>query len=304
MEKGSTSNNRSQSSSSMETDADSEWIPYFHKRRRIREEACKRSMEASLNEALKEQLTCSICLNYMTSPIFQCINGHTLCSHCNSALNKCPTCRETLVGARTRALEKIATSLSLPCMYARNGCNEKIPNFFIEEHESQCKFRPYKCVHAVLGCDFVGDSDSLLEHIREDHDHIMINDHFFTLRYPLDKLEEYSGTVPVVKTLGNHFFIHVGEFYKEGERHVRIYMDFLGDEDEANNYSYEIKTRSQKRNSFHVFGGTPQSVRQKRDFKENFDVFEISLKKALWYSKPYKYDDPELTLKFRIYENN
>ncbi|KAH9299601.1 hypothetical protein KI387_031283, partial [Taxus chinensis] len=54
-----------------------------------------------------ELLECSICTNFMYSPIYQCPNGHTLCFPCKSRVNnRCPICRNELGNIRCLALEK------------------------------------------------------------------------------------------------------------------------------------------------------------------------------------------------------
>ena len=52
-----------------------------------------------------------MCFNAMTSPIYQCIEGHVLCTDCHSKLKVCPTCRDKNINIRCRALEAIADSV-------------------------------------------------------------------------------------------------------------------------------------------------------------------------------------------------
>ncbi|XP_020682759.1 E3 ubiquitin-protein ligase SINAT2 isoform X2 [Dendrobium catenatum] len=51
----------------------------------------------SSTSSVHELLECPICTNSMYPPIYQCPNGHTLCSNCKLRVhNQCPTCRHEL----------------------------------------------------------------------------------------------------------------------------------------------------------------------------------------------------------------
>lgn len=48
--------------------------------------------QANLDE-LQALLECPVCTETVLPPIYQCKNGHLLCSNCRPKLNNCPTCR-------------------------------------------------------------------------------------------------------------------------------------------------------------------------------------------------------------------
>uniref|UniRef100_A0A0D3E845 RING-type domain-containing protein n=1 Tax=Brassica oleracea var. oleracea TaxID=109376 RepID=A0A0D3E845_BRAOL len=61
-----------------------------------------------------EVLDCPICTEPLIAPIFQCDNGHTVCSICCPKLrNKCPFCALPIGDKRCRAMEKVFESISL-----------------------------------------------------------------------------------------------------------------------------------------------------------------------------------------------
>ncbi|GAB2288885.1 hypothetical protein Dimus_023192 [Dionaea muscipula] len=71
----------------------------------------------------RDVLHCPICLDPLTSPVFQCVDGHIACSSCCGKLeNKCPSCRKEIGRIRCRAIEKVIDSVKINCCYADYGC--------------------------------------------------------------------------------------------------------------------------------------------------------------------------------------
>merc|ERR1711915_809595 len=68
-----------------------------------------------LVQCIEECIWCPVCRTEAPhgSPIYQCPNGHVLCSSCRNRLLSCPVCREvlTLPPIRNRALEKLSSLL-------------------------------------------------------------------------------------------------------------------------------------------------------------------------------------------------
>nr|GEX30012.1 E3 ubiquitin-protein ligase SINAT2-like [Tanacetum cinerariifolium] len=70
---------------------------------------------------LYEILECPVCTTIMSPPIYQCPNGHTLCSICKFQVKSCcPICRINMDSIRCLALEKVAEPLKAPynCPYS------------------------------------------------------------------------------------------------------------------------------------------------------------------------------------------
>ena len=45
-------------------------------------------------EELRKSLECPVCFHTpKAGPLYQCENGHILCSGCNGKVNQCPECR-------------------------------------------------------------------------------------------------------------------------------------------------------------------------------------------------------------------
>ena len=54
---------------------------------------------------LRKSLECPVCLHTpKAGPLYQCENGHILCSGCNGKVQQCPECRVNLPNVRIRNL--------------------------------------------------------------------------------------------------------------------------------------------------------------------------------------------------------
>ena len=88
-------------------------------------------------------------MNPLTPPIYQCYNGHVLCSTCENKLRTCPVCRMTLPKGqkiRNRAMENIIVSTRglnevVECNNARLGCSVKLFPEQMNHHEPVCKYK-------------------------------------------------------------------------------------------------------------------------------------------------------------------
>jgi E3 ubiquitin-protein ligase SIAH1 len=116
--------------------------------------------------------------------MFQCPNGHTLCSNCKIVVhNRCPTCHRDLGNIRCLALEKVAESMELLCRYQNLGCHDIFTYHTKLKHEQNCRFRPYNCPYAGSECSIMCDIPTLMTHLKEDHK-VDIHDGFtFNHRY-------------------------------------------------------------------------------------------------------------------------
>ncbi|XP_020990034.1 E3 ubiquitin-protein ligase SINA-like 10 [Arachis duranensis] len=114
-------------------------------------------------------LDCPICFNPLTTPVYQCENGHVACSACCSRIleKKCASCFLSIGSIRSRALEKVLESIKVPCANAEYGCTETLRYSDKSGHESQCNFVPCSCPHS--DCNFVSSFSDLPAHYRTEH---------------------------------------------------------------------------------------------------------------------------------------
>ena len=69
-----------------------------------------KAVEESMS--LESELECPVCTEICLPPIYQCPEGHIICSTCRPQLDRCPVCRFQLQGLpeiRNRLLEKLAS---------------------------------------------------------------------------------------------------------------------------------------------------------------------------------------------------
>ncbi|KAL5226983.1 hypothetical protein ABZP36_015248 [Zizania latifolia] len=234
-----------------------------------------------------ELLECPVCTNSMYPPIHQCQNGHTLCSTCKARVhNRCPTCRQELGDIRCLALEKVAESLELPCKYFSLGCPEIFPYYSKIKHEAQCIFRPYNCPYAGSECAVVGDIPYLVTHLRDDHKVDMHSGCTFNHRYVKSnprEVENATWMLTVFHCFGQYFCLHFEAFQLGMAPVYMAFLRFMGDENEARNYSYSLEVGANGRKM--VWEGTPRSVRDShRKVRDSHDGLIIQRNMALFFS--------------------
>ncbi|XP_057976592.1 E3 ubiquitin-protein ligase DIS1 [Malania oleifera] len=241
----------------------------------------------TVSSSVRELLECPVCLNAMYPPIHQCSNGHTLCSGCKPRVhNRCPTCRHELGNIRCLALEKVAASLELPCKYHNFGCVGIYPYYSKLKHESQCVFRPYNCPYAGSECTVVGDIPYLVAHLKDDHKVDMHNGCTFNHRYVKSnphEVENATWMLTVFSCFGQYFCLHF-EAFQLGMSPVYIaFLRFMGDDNEAKNYSYSLEVGGNGRKM--IWQGVPRSIRDShRKVRDSFDGLIIQRNMALFFS--------------------
>lgn len=234
-----------------------------------------------------ELLECPVCTNFMYPPIHQCPNGHTLCSHCKSKVhNKCPACRQELGNIRCLALEKVAVTLDLPCKYHNLGCPDIFPYYSKLKHEAQCTFRPYNCPYAGSECPITGDLQTLVAHLKDDHKVDMHNGSSFNHRYVKanpHEVENATWMLTIFHCYGAYFCLHF-EAFQLGKSPVYIaFLRFMGDENEAKNFSYSLEVGANGRKL--IWQGVPRSIRDSHcKVRDSYDGLIIQRSMALFFS--------------------
>lgn len=103
--------------------------------------------EEESSDKILEQVTCPVCIEIPTSEIYQCTNGHILCSKCLTKVRSCPQCRQKFekdgipIRIRARVLEDLLDSVKTPCPYTTQGCTEKFSRKLMDEHKETCIFK-------------------------------------------------------------------------------------------------------------------------------------------------------------------
>ncbi|XP_051117955.1 putative E3 ubiquitin-protein ligase SINA-like 6 [Andrographis paniculata] len=113
-------------------------------------------------------LDCPICLEPLSSPIYQCENGHIACASCCIKMrNKCASCCWPIGYNRCRAMEKVLETVRVSCRYAGHGCAASLNYSKKLDHEKTCTYTPCSCPY--LGCAYFGSSKCLYSHFTTDH---------------------------------------------------------------------------------------------------------------------------------------
>jgi len=123
-------------------------------------------------EFLKE-LECPVCLEYMSSPIKMCENGHNICGGCKERFTQCPICRRKFVDVRNRLLEKFAANAIYPCKNREAGCEETFTLEVRDSHLPECLFQSRDCPFKKLSgvdCPWTGILSDIAVHILTEHD--------------------------------------------------------------------------------------------------------------------------------------
>ncbi|XP_022143263.1 E3 ubiquitin-protein ligase SINA-like 10 [Momordica charantia] len=113
-------------------------------------------------------LECYICREPLSTPLFQCKNGHISCSSCcTRAHNKCSSCGSEIGHMRCRSMETLLESIKIECQNSTYGCKKTIYWNKRNDHESSCVYKPCSC--PLTDCSFVGSSGQLSSHFTKKH---------------------------------------------------------------------------------------------------------------------------------------
>jgi len=99
-----------------------------------------------LEERLNGILCCTVCLDLPSVAVYQCINGHLMCSGCFAHLladarlkdesATCPNCRCEIAKnscSRNLAVEKAISEMPADCRF----CSQQLPRSGLEYHERE-----------------------------------------------------------------------------------------------------------------------------------------------------------------------
>ncbi|CAL5189934.1 unnamed protein product [Lathyrus oleraceus] len=113
-------------------------------------------------------LDCCNCFQPLTIPLFQCDNGHFVCSACCPKIwNKCPKCSICISSKHCKGIENILQTMEISCPNEKHGCREIISYSGKRKHEEECIYAPCYC--PLSGCDFVASSKLFSNHFIDKH---------------------------------------------------------------------------------------------------------------------------------------
>jgi E3 ubiquitin-protein ligase SIAH1 len=193
--------------------------------------------DKQLDLELLEELECPVCLEYMTSPIELCENGHNICSSCKESLTQCPTCRGKVSNIRNITLEKFAATAVYPCKNVRNGCKETFTADDRYNHLAECLFQSRECPFRKLSgvdCPWTGVLPEIALHVLDEHDADEVPSHFKVILLDFVVGSRYRRAVIC---LGELFYLTW-----EAEGDILTFGVFhFGPKNETNDFKYGIK---------------------------------------------------------------
>lgn len=182
---------------------------------------------------------CSICMEPLSPPIFQCSNGHIACSSCCVLMdNRCHSCLNPIGKIRCLAIEKLIESMKVGCTYAHNGCKEMVRYSQITAHQSKCIYAPYSC--SVSGCSFFGPSTQFSYHFKSVHGACIMQfryETWFTVSLVTDDQFCILEGEDMVYLLQNKMK-HLGNM---------VYATCIGPASSEEHYSYQIEIKKGRR---------------------------------------------------------
>eukprot|EP00386_Alphamonas_edax_P000640 GDKI01001995.1.p1 GENE.GDKI01001995.1~~GDKI01001995.1.p1 ORF type:complete len:280 (-),score=40.91 GDKI01001995.1:351-1190(-) len=186
----------------------------------------KRKAEGDAHNAqLLEDLQCSVCIQPIDAEIYQCKEGHLICTECKKTLpaQKCPTCGCTDLSGRCRALEKIAERTTDNCPHP--GCEHSNTLPKLRTHKTLCTHGPLKCM--VADCKFVAASPSeLIDHVSTGHKFPIHKNTNNTLKFALSPAKDQlqSNRFLAVFDLGTDKYVFRGIRHAAPIHHGRCFV--------------------------------------------------------------------------------
>ncbi|KAF7836179.1 E3 ubiquitin-protein ligase DIS1-like isoform X2 [Senna tora] len=145
--------------------------------------------------------------------------------------------------------------------------------------------RPYNCPYAGSECTVIGDIPYLVAHLKDDHKVDMHSGSTFNHRYVKSNPQEVENAtwmLTVFSCFGQYFCLHF-EAFQLGMAPVYIaFLRFMGDDNEAKNYSYSLEVGGNGRKM--TWQGVPRSIRDShRKVRDSFDGLIIQRNMALFF---------------------
>lgn len=209
-----------------------------------------------VNPELFNKIECLVCMNYMTPPIYQCRNGHSLCDICCKKLKECPNCKGALEGARNYTLEDIVQTFYYPCKYEACKFSSKADQ--IRNHEKNCIYGPFKCpLKAIEDCQWEGPITQIYDHVRTSHYENLLEVEEINTFVDLQKNEDSDPDeeVYIIRYAYHLFMLHTlftgSSFYWT--------MHTLGPPETSKKFKFEIDICDTKKSNRRIYMKSPCS---------------------------------------------
>ena len=239
-------------------------------------------IELTLNKLkvkkLLSQFECPVCMNHITPPILQCLNGHIICRECQRKLSPktCPTCRKPMPTeeCHTLALEQIAVNIGLKfqCKFQALGCQTSLLLSEKANHEKCCQYEPFHCPGLDGPCNWSGNEEQLIQHLADVHKFQRLignNFHHQLDTKTLNNQESYKSAAVFHFNYQYFIWCFTKKFTKSDDRIFTYFVVFIGKQSDANKYKYKCEIVKKSNGSRLMFEGIPNSIRDKKSFTDS-----------------------------------
>ena len=217
----------------------------------------------SLHE-IQDALECIVCLDVPKSdPVYQCDNGHILCSSCHPNVSDCPMCRVKLGRSRNLAVERVLAKFPRPCEFDIHGCQIKMTKEALDVHTNICSYKPVPCLSSV--CKELIPMVEMPAHMNDIHHVFKTNT--YSIHY--ENMSKYMKSN--VQFNPAHFTFDEKDFFSFCWRtfhpqncwHIWLYM--VGTPEESQKYNYHVKITGLMYKEEFSYTGQPVSLHIGRD---------------------------------------
>ena len=187
---------------------------------------------------MRDNLVCQICESRPRpgrTQWFRCLNLHQICQDCRAKGTNC-CCGQPISRDHCQMTEKLLNTkrMKLNCKNTKYGCRQVLADYILEDHESECIYRPVYAFFCSIGSPFT--CKDFIERTKEWPEGIYPSKQMLNLE-DLKAYENGQGQ-------GHRFqfesktFIFVNMF-SGPQMHAFLYI--VGSPNEAKKYSYTLK---------------------------------------------------------------
>lgn len=201
----------------------------------------------NLNWEMLNQLECPVCYDIMRPEIYQCANGHSICSRCKFTVQLCPLCRSNDMDIRNYSLEKITPFLKYPCKFYKSGCNYVSKSSEIMKHEETCEFGPCECPLKKAGkCQMKIDKSKIFDHIERNHSSFILKSSRVTSPFNVNETRE---SFYLIKYSATSFLVRYK--YENGKFYWTVQM--MGSTEECKKFKFDIDVIDNSKNKLRCY---------------------------------------------------
>ena len=220
-------------------------------------QSSKKRKAIEMDDELIEVLECPVCLKMpRQTPVYQCENGHCICSECYVKLTNCPICRKALGKIRNLVFERLLKKMSHKCKFVEYGCTFEDTMKPLECHELDCQYRLVNCVH--LTCKIQISMAHLFEHMQKEHNRIVENtvlNEYQRIKSSLhvkteDFIEEGIWKPAHIKFEDKHFFL---ESWRSTTGQWSFWVYMIGSKEACDEWTYTMKLKSKKKKEMQIY---------------------------------------------------